>query len=1266
MNWVTATDLKQWAPQRQFPGLIPKLLQKLIWASLGPSVRFHFPTGDSIQSGGWDGVVIEAPAGCGFVPEGFSAWEIGCESNTKGKADDDYKKRTENPLGADPAQTTFVFVSPRAFQKKDEWTTEKREDKIWKDVQALNADDLEAWLDQTQPVAAWLARQMGKVPQGVMALDDFWEEWSKTTNPPVSFDLVLAGREKQAGEVVAWLSGGPSSFKVQSDSPNEAIAFLIASIEQVKSHDQKGTLLSRCLITEDIIASRALAAQTKPWVLIMNDDNTDSVGQAVHNGHHVYIPLSNVLVSSHPDLKLPPPSREGFVKALEEMGYDHGEAQALMKTFGRSLTVFQRQCATGGYKTPPWAESSRARPLLPALIAGCWSEKNDADKACLSVLAGSSYEDFEAQLTPWQAVSDSPLQKIASVWAMRSRKDSWFLLACQVTQTEWEKFFPKALEVLGVYDPRYDLEPNERYAAAIHGKVLTHSDFLRRGIAETLVCLAVFGKDAGVLLSDHQDFCNAFVRDLLKGKDWTRWASLSRLLPMLAEAAPEAFLDAVEESLQQPDPPLAKLFMDTKEQQFILSPDTPHPCLLFALENIAWYPEYLPRVAMSLGHLDALDPGGTLMNRPDNSLIEIFSIYWPGTIAPWGERLKILDVLNKRYPETGWKTMLSLITQRVGHPTHKPDWRPIPSENTEEITMSYVYQSACDILDKALLASGNTVSRWKGLVDHLSELPETKREAVVKGLENLCKNALSQEDGALLRDSLRSVLNRHRWANQKGLDWALPVSLLDDLEAIYDELEPEDVATGSLWLFKDYWIDLPQGDDDDYNAKTQKVREVRSEAAQKIYDQGGVDLLLDFASQVIASGVFGQAAADALSDSNEIDEIINRALNAGTDNLLVFCQAFVTECFRGHGWSWADSILNRARTETWPPQKLAGYFQGLPQNKESWERLEQQDSTVQGLYWSKVRLDFRDCSNEETTYGVEKLMEAKRPYTAFFSIRFELKKLTSNTIMALLELVAKSSPQNENIRLENMFGYKVGKCFKQLYEDESADKNKILNLEWMYLPLLARDLDREHRPQLLLKSIEDSPADFATLVKWIYKRDDDGEDEDDISPEQMQNRARAARDLMDVWKKEPGFLTDQGDLKGDKLKSWVTEVLKVSEENHRTTMGESSVGEMLAYTLPGQAGVWPQIAIRDIIEEFATENFERGLETGLHNKRGVTSRGMYEGGAQERELAEAYKSWANLCRINWPKTAKVLTSVANFYERYGKHEDHESELRDLE
>jgi hypothetical protein len=179
--------------------------------------------------GGWDGIV-DAPEGNTFVPDGFSVWELGVNGGVKKKAESDYQKRCTNPLGVVPAETTFVFVTPRRWGGKDDWVREKNDEGIWAEVRAYDADDLEQWLELAPAVHAWLAQLVGKWTEGTQDISSFWDEWTNSTSPPMNVQLHLAGREKEVEKIQEWLSGFPSKLTIQADSQEEAIAFFAAVI----------------------------------------------------------------------------------------------------------------------------------------------------------------------------------------------------------------------------------------------------------------------------------------------------------------------------------------------------------------------------------------------------------------------------------------------------------------------------------------------------------------------------------------------------------------------------------------------------------------------------------------------------------------------------------------------------------------------------------------------------------------------------------------------------------------------------------------------------------------------------------------------------------------------------------------------------------------------------------------------------------------------------------------------------------------------------
>lgn len=83
-KWINAADLNSWANSRESQERLPHLLRLLVHATVTHLQRVGFPAGESVQMGGWDGV-IETEEGNAFVPSGCSVWELGVNTRIKQK-----------------------------------------------------------------------------------------------------------------------------------------------------------------------------------------------------------------------------------------------------------------------------------------------------------------------------------------------------------------------------------------------------------------------------------------------------------------------------------------------------------------------------------------------------------------------------------------------------------------------------------------------------------------------------------------------------------------------------------------------------------------------------------------------------------------------------------------------------------------------------------------------------------------------------------------------------------------------------------------------------------------------------------------------------------------------------------------------------------------------------------------------------------------------------------------------------------------------------
>ena len=148
---LKAQQLHDW-PQNSLEArqLFPVLVRKLIH-STGEELRHvDFPGYDNSQRHGWDGW-LEADAATAWIPEGRSGWELGTDAHPRVKAERDYQIRVANVSANERADCTFVFVTPRNWPGKTAWEKEKSAARTWKAVRALDASDLEQWLEESVP-----------------------------------------------------------------------------------------------------------------------------------------------------------------------------------------------------------------------------------------------------------------------------------------------------------------------------------------------------------------------------------------------------------------------------------------------------------------------------------------------------------------------------------------------------------------------------------------------------------------------------------------------------------------------------------------------------------------------------------------------------------------------------------------------------------------------------------------------------------------------------------------------------------------------------------------------------------------------------------------------------------------------------------------------------------------------------------------------------------------------------------------------------------
>jgi hypothetical protein len=185
------------------------------------------------------------------------------------------------------------------------------------------------------------------------------------------------------------------------------------------------------------------------------------------------------------------------------------------------------------------------------------------------------------------------------------------------------------------------------------------------------------------------------------------------------------------------------------------------------------------------------------------------------------------------------------------------------------------------------------------------------------------------------------------------------------------------------------------------------------------------------------------------------------------------------------------------------------------------------------------------------------------------------------------------------------------------------------------------------------------PAVFVELLSLIF-RPASGEPRESTEAEQA--AGRTAWRVLHHCRRQPGTARD-GTADPKAFAAFIADARKLAEEQDQLEVCDITLGEILAYAPDGRDGVWPFEPARDALEESPASDMLRGFQTGSFNKRGVHSRGVFDGGEQERDLASYYRRHASALGISHPRLANTLETIARSYDRHGLMEDLEVKLR---
>ena len=1212
-----------------------------------------FPAYDNAERHGWDGKIISGNA-TPWIPLGKSGWEFGVSSNPAEKANRDYDSRTLSVPSEERNETTFVFVTPRNWPGKEAWVKSKKQSGQWKDVKALDASDIEQWLEQSIPAQCWFGEKIGieQDNEHIRSLDACWHEWSTVTDPELNKELFADSVQAYIPKLKEWLESPPEKqIILEADSSIEALAFLACIMEEIGQNEY-----DRCVAIQSLDAYRKVKRVVSDFICIIDSNEAEKAVAGAEKSQHVISIRQKGTSERNPFIILGRPGHETFRKSLVSMGIDGQEVERYVRESGRSRSILRRRLSSNEtIRFPEWAKDNRnTKALIPFIFAGSWDSEKEADQEILCCLSGESdYKKVEQTFRDISQINESPLHSNNTRRRVISKIEALFAARNSVTKEHLQDFLTTAEYVLSEKDPVLELPEENRWAAALYKKTRDHSTSLRESICDTLILLSVY---ADILFRNNFGIdiiteVNRLICRLLKPFESKKWLSQQDDLPRYAEAAPDEFLSIIKEDLASDEPQILKLMEPVNSG--IFGGVCPRTGLLWALETLAWEPQRLASVSLILAQLSQRQLEDNWANKPISSLKSIYRSWMPQTSVVVKDRIRCLRLIAERYPEIGWQLCIEQFDpapSRYGDYNVRPRWRidaigaghPVSNEKSHEFEK--------EVLEIAIKWKNHDVKTLGDLVERLHRMCSEYREQVWE----LIKEWNASKPGDNQKAQLRECIRRHAFT-RRAYHNHLDNETRTKAKEVYELLTPEDLVYRHLWLFEKQWVEESTADlkqeGFDYKKWEKRIALKRTDAINEIWRKYGINGIKNLLRVSESGYLIGWLLSKNIikgSDTRELlIELISDVSEEIKHNIDQCVEGFLSEKVH-QGIQEFDMLVNDLvsifEKEQNGSNKNIRLLKFAPFGPETWKHVEKLPKESQKKYWSEVKPRWIRQDSSAMKTMLEKLLKADRPYAAFSFVNLYWEEISSKDIERLLNALATS---NNEAHIYQLTEYDLITVFETLNSRPDTVTENLARLEFLFIHSFRFS---DYPLPNISKQINEAPIIYMQALALACKRRDNREDPPELVGKNIvdkKGQAKAAYTLLNLMGQIPGTKED-GTINRDTLAKWISEVRILCKQHAREAIGDQMIGQLLSRCPKGEDGIWPCKPIRDVIEDIASDELGKGMLIGIY-KPGNASFNMATG-SEERNLASKCRDWSRQVAIEYPYVDGLLQKIARFYD----------------
>ena len=1262
LELITASHLAQWPETKSrdaeshFPELVRRLLLETPEAS-----EISVPIKDGVNKRGYDGkATIKEPTK--LLPAGRLGFELGTGKDVDTKAKTDYGNRNKENASTHEVEV-FVFITPRRWPKKEDWITKQQNDSNFKQVTALDADDLELWLQLAPNTHVWISEWLGLNPRDAATPEKWWNDFSRSTSPELPLELFTAGRDKEAKQLRQLVRGEPQSIRIRSEWEDDALGFFAATFAEQFEADLGHTLTT---IIRSAEVWERVTAQRGNGILIPLFDRPD-IDRAIHSGRHV-VEVLNSNTAQHKknnDIKLPRLDlyHAEHIFCLE--GLEWRQAKYLARLARQSLPELMREIALSS-PNPTWLEPPIDSNLVALTLAGSWDGKNPEDLEIISELANipsdsNKLENFIFKMTQGH---DPAISKVGEVHTLVSPRRVLLKLDNGIRLSLASRWADIASRVLLKSDSLEGITPSQRTTTRKEEQRAC-SPILRRGLATSLALAGSIrlsddsNSDIPNVTNTAKQVVGKILKQAISDKNGHTWLEIADILPLLAEAAPDIFLSKFEDGLKSDKPSVVQLLQTVNDSLGSDFPSNKHP-LLEALQTLCWLREYSIKAVQSLTKVAAKFPQDTLLIE---SILSILYSWFRNVSANQETRLEAVKACRSINALFSFKliTRLCTDTNSIKIPLNEPRYQ-LQKFDHKEVQQSEWAAFISKVINIAITWAEKDHSILPWLTEAITNgSPEDVSPEDLNSFIKLLEAKISSDE---LEEDIRIAIF------EKAHDFAVKYKPFHDSELnarklqyariaeLASSLEPSDDPRRFTYLFARN-PELPQCNSTfDKNYDDLLDKEQRNALNELFNQPGGWERLVVVTKRAEDPEAVGYALAKY--ERSDIVDTMLGWLKSENDQMREAASIWAKHYLRINGPDALHHILERGDL-TGRSRKL--FILNIPTESEFWDVLHDFPHDEK-IFWGEA--DFTLTTKEDSIQAIEFLLKRDRAWAAM--------DIADNLV---LDIAVNQEHQEEKdvVLYSKLFTSILWSIIKQrtdLYEfsnsidgplrfdryrngahrlldylkEKSTHITEMAELEFAYLGFLLE----VREPRALYQVLISKPSFFVELVRLAHE----GKQEPLGRNDRIELKVENASLVLQEW---PGLPVEKEDDTFDEenIRHWIEQVRRQLRDSNYANNGDFFIGKFLAHTPYDSDRIWPLEFIRDLIEEIDSEHFNKGIYSGrISIENGLC--------IDSAELAKIYGTSVNAVQAEWPRTARILRRIAEHYEEEARRWDERAEI----